>query len=178
MQPPCSRDLGFRTLRTITARIGTYPRRSQTVNSTTGVSKTQQAFLQQPQIKQESSSSKTAYHQEEVTSNSTSKPKFNKCHRCGAESYPRQTCPAKDATCYRYVIGVATLSPSIFQTQLLQFWPEQNSHSLIMQNKMRALNILIHAGNSNIWEEVRNGQRMIEFKVDTGAKVTVISEKT
>ena len=68
--------------------------------------KTQQGLLQQPQIKQESSSLDAVKQSSTrrkllAIPQAVAKPMFNNCRRCGAEAHPRQSCPAKDATCYR-----------------------------------------------------------------------------
>ena len=108
------------------------------------------------------------------------KPMFNNCRRCGAGTHPRQSCPARDATCYRCNrrghFSSQCLSNTVAMISTSAEQPPTN-HS----NQYEDLKYLdtVENANSNMWElELRSGQDVIRFKVDTGAEVTVLSDKT
>ena len=68
--------------------------------------KTQQDILQRPIIKQESSSLNAVKQfptrrKLPAIPPASDKPTFNKFRRCGTGAHPRQSCPAKDVTCFR-----------------------------------------------------------------------------
>ena len=147
--------------------------------------KTQQGLLRQPQIKQESNSldavkQSSTRRKLPAIPQAVAKPMFNNCRRCGAGAHPRQSCPARDATCYRCNRRGHFSSQCLSNTvAMISASAEQlpSNHS----NQFEDLKYLdtVENSNGNMWElELRSGQDVIRFKVDTGAEVTVLSDKT
>ena len=138
--------------------------------------RTQQDILQRPFIKQESSSL-DAVKQFPPTSD---KPTFNKCRRCGTGAHPRQSCPAKEATCFRCNRRGHFSSQCLSNTiAMISVTTEQPLNEQVQQYEDLKYLDTVENTNGNMWElQVRIGQNSIKFKVDTGAEVTVLSEAT
>ena len=101
-------------------------------------------------------------------------PLLGTCRRCGSGAHPRHLCPAVEATCFKcnrrghyssqcLSTTVATISVTTPQPQV--------------EEDIKFLDT-IESGQDNIWEiKVMVENKLMIFKVDTGAEVTVISEQ-
>ncbi|XP_065891581.1 uncharacterized protein [Dysidea avara] len=146
---------------------------------------TQQDILQRLLIKQESSSldavKQFPTRRKLPTIPPTSdKPTFNKCRRCGTGAHPRQSCPAKDMTCFRCNRRGHFNSQCLSNTiATISVTTEQPLNEQVQQYEDVKYLDTVENTNGNMWElQVSMGQNLIKFKVDTGAEVTVLSETT
>ena len=147
--------------------------------------RTQQDILQRPLIKQESSSLDAVKQfptrrKLPAIPPTSDKPTFNKCRRCGTGAHPRQSCPAKEATCFRCNRRGHFSSQCLSNTiATISVTTEQPLNEQVQQYEDVKYLDTVENINGNMWElQVRIGQNSIKFKVDTGAEVTVLSEAT
>ena len=147
--------------------------------------RTQQDILQRPLIKQESSSLDAVKQfptrrKLPAIPPTSDKPTFNKCRRCGTGAHPRQSCPAKEATCFRCNRHGNFSSQCLSNTiATISVTTERPLNEQVQQYEDVKYLDTVENTNGNMWElQVRIGQNSIKFKVDTGAEVTVLSEAT
>jgi len=103
------------------------------------------------------------------------KPSQNNCRRRGGGTHPRHPCPAKEATCYRCNRRGHYSSQCLSNTvATISTAPQQ----LQTETEIKFLDT-VEGIQDNIWEvKVRIGDKLISFKVETGAEVTVLPEET
>ena len=67
--------------------------------------KVQQDFLQKPKVKEgiplDAVKQKPTKRKLPVLPQTSARPSSSNCRRCGSGAHPRQSCPARDATCFR-----------------------------------------------------------------------------
>lgn len=142
--------------------------------------KVQQEILQKSQTKVDTSldavrQSTTARRKLPAIPHTSSKPPAGNCRRCSSGIHPRHLCPAKEATCFRCNRRGHYSSQRLSNTvAIISATPSQPQ----AEQEAKFLDT-IESVQDNIWEiEVTVGDKVILFKVDTGAEVTVISEDT
>ena len=140
----------------------------------------QQEILHKPQTKDDASldavrQSTTTRRKLPVIPHTSSKPQIGNCRRCGSAAHPRHLCPAKDTTCFRCNRRGHYSSQCLSNTvAMISVTPPQPQ----VEQEVKFLDTIENA-QDNIWEiKVMVGDKVILFKVDTGAEVTVISEET
>ena len=118
---------------------------------------------------------------QQVTRQPVQKAKL--CRRCGKRLHPRQSCPAKDATCFRCNrkghYGSQSLSKTVAEiADPLQELSVNDSSDGNLYSDMVYLNA-VNRNNEKRWcVQILVEKDPITFKVDTGAEVTAISETT
>ena len=140
----------------------------------------QQEILHKPQTKDDASldavrQSTTTRRKLPAIPHTSSKPQIGNCRRCGNGAHPRHLCPVKDATCFRCNRRRHYSSQCLSTTvAMISVTPPQPQ----VEQEVKFLDTIENA-QDNIWEiKVMVGDKVILFKVDTGAEVTVISEET
>ena len=67
--------------------------------------KSQQDILQKPKVKEElpleAVRQKPVRRKLPALPQTSARPPPNNCHRCGSSTHPKQSCPTRDATCFR-----------------------------------------------------------------------------
>ena len=105
------------------------------------------------------------------------------CRRCGKASHPKQSCPARDAICFKcnrkghfgaqcLSTTVAEITDSLQDTTLTDFSDGDLYSDTIY---LRAVN---RNGDKQWNIEVLVEKHLVTFKVDTGAEVTALSHTT
>ena len=110
------------------------------------------------------------------------KPPSSGCQRCGRGAHPQQLCPAKDAICRRcnrrghYSSQCMSSTVALVSTAA----PEQGlTEQLDEEYTETAYLDTIEGIKGNIWEvQIAISDKIVIFKVDTGAEVTVLSDTT
>ena len=98
------------------------------------------------------------------------------CRRCGKGSHPRQSCPARDVTCFR-CNRKGHYSTQYQSSTVVELTTEKNQTE-VLYAETAYLNT-IEGTDKNIWEiKIGIEGKYVPFKVDTGAEVTVLSEVT
>ena len=98
------------------------------------------------------------------------RPPLGICRRCGSGTHPRHLCPAMEATCFK-CNGRGHYSSQCLSTTVVTI-------SVALQEEDIKFLDTIEGAQDNIWEiKVLVEDKLIIFKVDKGAEVTVISEK-
>ena len=144
------------------------------------VVRVQQDFLHKSQVKDDTSldavRQKTNVRRKlPAIPHTSAKPPPSNCHRCGSGVHPRHLCPAKEATCYRCNRRGHYSSQCLSNTVAVILATPQQPHA---ESEIRFLDT-VESIQGNIWEvKVMIGDKVVLFKVDTGAEVTVISEGT
>ena len=101
------------------------------------------------------------------------RPPLGICRRCGSGTHPRHLCPAMEATCFkcnrRGHYSSQCLSTTVATISVAPPQPQEEDIKFLDT---------IEGAQENIWEiKVLVEDKLIIFKVDTGAEVTVISEQ-
>ena len=99
------------------------------------------------------------------------KQKVRKCLRCSREQHPFSECPARKATCYR-CHRKGHFSKCCSSTVVKDVSSEHSDLNSVFLDSLSLTNEISWAINVMVEE----GQ--VKFKVDTGAEVTAISERT
>ena len=139
-----------------------------------------QEILQKSQTKVDTSldavrQSTTARRKLPAIPHTFSKPPAGNCRRCGSGIHPRHLCPAKEAICFRCNrrghYNSQCLSNTVAMISATPSQPQAEQEAKFLD--------MIESVQDNIWKiEVMVGDKVMLFKVDTGAEVTVISEDT
>ena len=104
--------------------------------------------------------------------NSRQKQESRQCSRCGKEQHARDRCPAKDATC-RKCRKKGHYSTQCFTKNVSVLSSESSGLDTAF------LDAASSPGKETAWfADIKVGEQMITFKLDTGAEVTAISHNT
>lgn len=103
-----------------------------------------------------------------------------KCTRCGKSPHARQACPAKEAVCHRCKkkghYKAQCMSKGVEEVAITSISTEEQQE--VPRDDIAYLNT-VYKNSSNSWNcQVTVNGIAISFKLDTGAEVTVITEKT
>ena len=105
------------------------------------------------------------------------------CRHCGKSSHPHQSCPAKDATCFRCNrkghYGSQCLSKTVAEiANPLQELTVNNSSDGDLYSDTVYLNAVNRNNEKQWYVQIQVEKDPVTFKVDTGAEVTAMSETT
>ena len=109
--------------------------------------------------------------------------KSNKCSRCGKGPHPKQQCPAKDVVCHSCKRKGHYRSQCFSKKAVDDVTTPQEPQDDVPESEYydtAYLDVVDEPeGNSNSWRVIIkvNGQG-VNFKIDTGAEVSVITERT
>ena len=102
------------------------------------------------------------------TSGQFGEPK--RCSYCGRGQHPPEQCPANGAICHRcHKRGHFSL---VCRSKIIQEVSYQNQEAKVY------LDAVLEKSGSGWFTELQWGRHEVQFKLDTGAEVSVISEKT
>ena len=118
---------------------------------------------------------------QQVTRQPVQKAKL--CRRCGKSSHPRQSCPAKDATCFRCNrkghYGSQCLSKTVAEiADSLQKLTVNNSSDGDLYSDTVYLNAVNRSNEKQWCVQIQVEKDPVTFKVDSGAEVTAMLETT
>ena len=100
------------------------------------------------------------------------KPTGKQCTRCGKEQHTRDKCPAKDATCHK-CRKKGHYSTQCFAKNVSALSPETSGLDTAF------LDAATSTSQEAAWfTDIKVGEQMVKFKLDTGAEVTAISHTT
>ena len=100
------------------------------------------------------------------------KPTAKQCSRCGKEQHAREKCPAKDATCHK-CRKKGHYSTQCFAKTISAVSPETSGLDTAF------LDAATSSSQEAAWfTDIKVGEQMVKFKLDTGAEVTAISHST
>ena len=143
--------------------------------------KVQQEFLQNPKMKEEipldAVRQKPIKRKLPTLQQTSARPSSSNCHRCYSGAHPRQSCPARHATCFRCNrqgnFSLQCLSNTVAMITI------QHEQPLVSQPQLEQFLDTVENGQNNFWEvQLSIGDKTTKFKVDTGAEVTVIAKAT
>jgi len=146
--------------------------------------KSQQDILQKPKVKEElpleAVRQKPVRRKLPALPQTSARPPPKNCRMCGSATHPKQSCPARDATCFRCNRRGHFSSQCLSNTiALVTTQPEQPQAGPQQQDQEMKYLDTVENDQQNFWEvQVSIDDAPVKFKVDTGAEVTVISEGT
>ena len=146
--------------------------------------KSQQDILQKPKVKEElpleAVRQKPVRRKLPALPQTSARPPPKNCRKCGSATHPKQSCPARDATCFRCNRRGHFSSQCLSNTiALVTTQPEQPQAGPQQQDQEMKYLDTVENDQQNFWEvQVSIDDAPVKFKVDTGAEVTVISEGT
>ena len=125
-----------------------------------------------------------------ITNKQAAPTQIKVCRRCGKTSYPRQLCPANNATCLYCNRKGHFSSQCLLKTMgELTISPYQQTDNDILDDDDPYSNAAFLSADAVYVDAVQNtnspqwnitltvGAQLVMFKVDTGAEVTALSEK-